>query len=109
MDASPIAREFARRVVRSMRGVKAIILYGSVARHEEREDSDIDILVISSGNRSDAQYDLAGLAIDLLLETRRYVSAKAVGVVDFERMRNDGNPFVRNVMREGVILHGSIA
>jgi predicted nucleotidyltransferase len=108
MDSSSLAAEFAGEVARSVDGVLAVVLYGSVARREEGEESDIDVLVIARGNLARVRDALAELATDFLLRTRVYVSAKAVRPEEFRRMAEGGNEFVRNVLREGVVLHGAL-
>ncbi|MBS7611364.1 nucleotidyltransferase family protein [Candidatus Bathyarchaeota archaeon] len=52
-------------------GVKRASVFGSFARGEEKEDSDIDILVEFEGEKS--LLDLAGLKIDLEEALRRRV------------------------------------
>jgi predicted nucleotidyltransferase len=59
---------------------KEIILFGSYARGEATEESDIDILVITGGNRFEMQKNLSEIAVDILLDTGEYISAKAVSV-----------------------------
>lgn len=95
-------------MARSVDGVLAVVLYGSVARREETEESDIDILVIARGDLARVRDTLAELATDFLLRTRVYVSAKALRPEEFSRMAEGGSDFVRNVIREGVVLHGAL-
>jgi hypothetical protein len=52
-------------------GVKRAAIFGSYARGEEREDSDIDVLVEFEGDKS--LLDLAGLKIELEEILRRGV------------------------------------
>lgn len=53
--------------------IEKIILFGSYARGEAREESDIDLLVITYGKRFETQEILSGIAIDILLETGEYL------------------------------------
>jgi predicted nucleotidyltransferase len=57
--------EFNRQIIPSLKrfGVKRASLFGSLARGEDREDSDIDILVEFEAGKS--LLDLAGLKIEL--------------------------------------------
>ena len=78
--------------------IESIILFGSVARGEAKEDSDIDILVIWKGDEAEGWRALTGLAFDVLLDKGEYISVKVIGVEDLK----GENPFIRNVMREGI-------
>jgi len=65
--------------------VERIILFGSVARKEDREDSDIDVLVITNYDSFKMQKLVSDIVVDILLKTGAYVSAKVLtsGEVDF--------------------------
>ena len=52
--------------------MKGILLFGSVARGEAEEDSDIDILVIAEGI---TQRELSELTWEVLMKTGEVVSA----------------------------------
>ncbi len=80
--------------------IDQIILFGSVARGDARKESDIDVLVVWKGNEEDGWRELTGMAFDILLETREYISIKVVSPSDFETE----NPFLINVMKEGIQL-----
>ena len=91
--------EFMKRVLDTYRTrIESIILFGSVARGEAKEDSDIDILVIWKGDEAEGWRALTGLAFDGLLDKGEYISVKVIGVDDLK----GENPFIRNVMREGI-------
>lgn len=77
-------------------------LFGSKARGDARKDSDIDVLVIiSSGDwrMCDVVY---GIATDILLETEVCISPKVISRKEYNRLYNSGNPFIKNVIREGL-------
>ena len=91
--------EFLRRVLdRYGTRIESIILFGSVARGEAKDDSDIDILVIWKGDEAKGWRAMTGLAFDVLLDEEEYISVKVIGVEDLK----GENPFIRNVMREGI-------
>ena len=61
--------EFLKRVLEKYRSrIESIILFGSVARGEAKEDSDIDILVVWKGDEAEGWRVLTGLAFDVLLD-----------------------------------------
>ena len=67
----PIVHEFAAKA-RAACGdaIEEILLFGSVARGDDRPDSDIDILVITSEEGFRLREYLAGLAFDMLSGSR---------------------------------------
>jgi len=80
--------------------IDSIILFGSVARREAKEDSDIDVLIVTKKEDFRLRRALVGLAFDILLETRENISVKTLSKEEFERHKNFS--FLRNVISEGV-------
>lgn len=84
--------------------VKQIILYGSVARHEETEESDIDIaLILSQEFNTEMREEFIKWASELDLKYDRIFS-----IIDIEQERldkwKDVLPFYKNIYKEGVVL-----
>ena len=91
--------EFVRRALsRYGAEIASIILFGSVARGDATEDSDIDILVVWNGDESEGWRAMTGLAFDVLLDEEAYISVKVIGRGDLKLE----NPFIQNVMLEGI-------
>lgn len=61
-----------------------IILFGSLARGEEREDSDINILVIVNEESIKLRRNLIGIGFDIQLETGIDLSIKVVSEDEFK-------------------------
>ena len=101
------ADEFARRVAAELGdAVDSVILYGSVARGEAGEESDIDLLVIAP-ERDAVMETVFGIA-DELTERSRYsnlIEEFCYGRDHFLELRSIGSPFIRNVLSEGVALY----
>ena len=82
-----------------------VILYGSEARNEAKQDSDIDILVlldkekITLHDRQEITYPL----YDVELETGVIISPKVFTKQSWENQLSI-TPFYRNVMKEGIVL-----
>ncbi len=105
MNKETILQEFIASVKKKYSDkTKEIILFGSYARGEATEESDIDILVITSGNRFEMQKNLSGIAVDILLKTGEYISAKAVSIEEYSFMKKINTGFYQNIAREGVAL-----
>lgn len=83
---------------------KEIILFGSFARREATEESDIDVLVITTGNRFEMQKNLSEITVEILLRTGVYISAKAVSVEEYSFMKKINTGFYQNIAREGVAI-----
>jgi predicted nucleotidyltransferase len=93
------ADEFVRRALKNYSvQIESIILFGSVARGDAREDSDIDILIIWRGDEAEGWRIMTGLAFDVLLDTGDYISVKVLLPQDLKIK----TPFINNVKREGV-------
>jgi len=78
--------------------VRLVLLFGSLARGDARDHSDIDLIVVKETekrflDRLDEFYDDAREAMDVLVYTPQ----------EFEEMRE--RPFVKRALKEGKILY----
>jgi predicted nucleotidyltransferase len=78
--------------------VRKVLLFGSLARGDARDHSDIDLIVVKDTqmrflDRLDEFYDDAREAMDILVYTLQ----------EFEEMKE--RPFVKRALREGKMLH----
>jgi predicted nucleotidyltransferase len=96
-------RQFAK-IARERFGkeIRKIILFGSAARGDAREDSDIDILVVAKNEDYQLQKALSGIAFDLMLETKELLSVKVFSRQEFEFLREVNSSFLSNVLKEGI-------
>lgn len=82
--------------------VEQVVLFGSVARGEDRPESDIDILVVTRDTSWSFRKALAGDAAEVLMREGVYISAKPVSP---DKLAKAGETlFWRNVRREGLVL-----
>lgn len=81
-----------------------IVLYGSYARSDYHNDSDIDIAAIVQGDRAVLQEGLRQVwdtSSDLELKYGTIVSPTVIPYEEFEKYKND-LPYYRNIQSEGV-------
>lgn len=98
-DRIEIAKEFAKTIKSD--DIKLIMLFGSVARGEDTEESDIDILIVSP-NADDLRYKINRIAVDIILEKDEVISPHLMTEEHFNKTKN--NPFLTNVLNEGVVI-----
>lgn len=85
-----------------------IVLYGSYARGDYRDDSDIDVAAIVKGPRRELQDELKkvwDVSHDLGLEYGIIVSPTVIPYDEYEKMKDD-LPYYRNIELEGVTVSG---
>ncbi|MCD8158719.1 MAG: nucleotidyltransferase domain-containing protein [Clostridiales bacterium] len=88
------------------KALKKVILYGSYARGDYNDTSDIDIAAIVDGDRAvlqkklDAVWDISS---DLELKYEVIISPTVIPSDDFERFKA-AMPYYRNINYEGVVI-----
>lgn len=100
----PILQEFRQELEKfyGKRLVK-LILFGSQARGNANEDSDIDIMVVLKNPISpgDEIIQMADIATQLDLKYNTFISLIAIADEDFI---NRQTPLMDNIRREGIVL-----
>ena len=107
-----IVNEISKRVQEVLGDkLKKIILYGSYARGDYEEYSDIDIMVLADireddeDERMDIRNKMVRISSDLGLEYDVLISI-IVKNHDFFYSWIDVLPFYRNVLKDGILLYG---
>lgn len=88
--------------------LKKIVLYGSYAKDEQDEESDIDIMLLIDMNDEELKsYDKK---LNSIVSDIGYKYMKVISVIDmsYKKFNNWVNvvPFYKNVVNEGVVLYG---
>jgi len=94
-----IAREFAN-AINSDKIIK-IILFGSVARGDDHEESDIDILIISN-HREDIDDIISEEIAWIMYDKQELISAHVINEDLFNKTKNFS--FLTNVLKDGVAI-----
>jgi len=102
----PKAKRLVDRVKAHLRetygeSIRRVILYGSYARGDATEDSDVDVLAVvdSSLDPCEVEDSLNDFLYDIILNEGELVSVIAVTEERFESYRS---PFMLNVKKEGI-------
>lgn len=96
---------FVERLIEKNREhITLIELFGSAARGELSENSDMDVLVVTKGNRLKLMEEIAKIISKSLLEYGRYISAKVFDEKQYKYLKNLETPFMKNIEKDGRIL-----
>ena len=91
-----IAHEFAECI--KSEDIKLIMLFGSVARGDDTDESDIDILIVSP-IADELKPKIHKIAIDIILEKNEVISPRLMTEEHFNKTID--NPFLTNVLKDG--------
>ena len=83
--------------------IKAIILYGSVARGTATAESDVDIAVILDGYTEKMHDAMLDVVVDLELEYDKVISVLLIDTKQYNTWEHV-SPFFKNVKKDGITL-----
>ncbi|MCX6814141.1 MAG: nucleotidyltransferase domain-containing protein [Candidatus Aenigmarchaeota archaeon] len=98
-----LANEFVSKA--SKKGIVSFILFGSVARNEPSETSDIDLVIIYHGDRYEIEKNVNAL-IERYLESDIHVSPVLYSEKEIKDMALRYNSFITKIENEGIVLYG---
>ena len=105
---SYIKKATAREIPKVMADdCQKIILYGSCARGDFTENSDVDIAILTACDRIESQKynkQLDNIATDLGIKTTALVNFVCLPYAEFEEKKS-WYPYFKNIDREGVLLY----
>lgn len=93
---TPIAQKYELR---------AVYLFGSYARNEADENSDVDLLIDRTGSRIRGMFDMGGLYNDLRQSIGKDIDVVTTHTLEQENTKRRTPFFVENIKAERVILY----
>ncbi|MEE8402212.1 MAG: nucleotidyltransferase domain-containing protein [Candidatus Hydrothermarchaeaceae archaeon] len=81
--------------------IEKIIIFGSYARGEGGEDSDIDVFIIGDVSLD----ELVDISFPLLLKYGIHISPHVMTEEHFNLLDREGYGFIKNVKKEGSVIH----
>lgn len=85
--------------------VQSIVVYGSLARGEATEDSDIDMLVVSRDKELREKLSDISYEVDFENDFETFITPIHLTRDELEHRVNVGSPFILKILQEGVILY----
>ena len=95
-----IAREFVEAI--SSDNIVQTILFGSVARGDDTNESDIDILIIIRSDNRQVEYMIDKMVVDFILEKEEVISPHVMTEDHFNKTKDYS--FLKTVMAEGMVI-----
>lgn len=79
----------------------SIAIYGSHASGNYDEKSDVDILIIG-----EEKYVKRDIIVEIMENIGKEVQLTVIPIIKWEKMKKDENPFVKNILRNHVLIKG---
>lgn len=108
VDYNRIATHLKDRLIEKLGDrIDAIIVYGSVARKEANENSDIDIFIVTRDDDKRLYDAISKIRTRIDLENDTLTSLVQMSRIELEQYAKLGSPFLEDVTEKGVTLHDS--
>ena len=95
-----IAREFVEAI--SSDNIVQTILFGSVSRGDDTNESDIDILIIIRSDNRQVEDMIDKMVVDFILEKEEVISPHVMTEDHFNKTKDYS--FLKTVMAEGMVI-----
>jgi len=98
------ANDLAERIVKELGGnIDSIVVFGSIAKKQAGEDSDIDVLIITDEKEARDKISSIRYEVDLKYDTPTtliYLTRE-----ELEHRIKVGSPFIEDVLKQGIVLY----
>jgi predicted nucleotidyltransferase len=94
------APKMLQNILEKINGISQAFIYGSFAKGEEREGSDIDLLIIGKADEDKLIEEIDKLERKL----QREINYAIYGKEDFNKKKKEGNPFILDILKEKKIF-----
>jgi len=102
----PAIQDFISRILRhDGSSIVRIVLFGSLARGENVEESDVDLLVVIKEKDPKLLRIISDTGFDILLDYECDISPKTYSVKEEKRQKELQTPFFREIEKDGVVLY----
>ncbi len=86
--------------------LKSVYLFGSYARNEATEESDVDLLIDRTGSTIKGLLDLSGLNSELSSELGKEVDLITTHMLEQKNTVERSPFFINNIFEEGIKIYG---
>jgi len=102
IDRKQLAIDFAKSLNHSE--IEKVILFGSVARGEDTDDSDIDILILTKNDDDNLKIrnSIYSKVMDIIIDTGEYLSVKMRSISHYNKYIHFS--FYANVEKDGLTI-----
>jgi predicted nucleotidyltransferase len=101
----PILDEFKRRVEHQFPGeVVRLVLFGSKARGDASDDSDLDVLAVVRSDDWKLGDEIRDIGYELEIAHGVVLSIQVMGQRQYQELKARGSTFLENVEREGLAV-----
>lgn len=94
------APKMLQNTLKKFDGIDRAFIYGSFAKGEEREGSDIDLLIIGEVNED----KLIEVISNVERKLQREINYSIYGKEDFKKKKKEGNSFILDILQEKKIF-----
>lgn len=91
----------------SEKNIVKIIAFGSRIRGDFHEDSDLDLLIILTNKNRRLKNKIYDKAYNYELKNDIPFSVIILSKYEYDFNEKMGSPFIKNIMKEGVVLYGN--
>ncbi len=85
-------------------GIRAVYLFGSYARNEATEQSDVDLMIDRSNSKIRGMFEMGGLYMDLCASIQKEVDLITLQTLEQSSTKKHSPHFVENVQAERIRL-----